>query len=139
MMDINNIDDRLVRFYVRDGVLVRAVHNPLIRDLAVTTVAGVARGRSYEHRCDRAAFETVAHALAEVPADGRGTSLCELARQERLAVTRVDVALAFLKDRGLVERRRRRCYPASAGGDLYLDAMIEFFALAEAGKEGVEG
>jgi len=38
------------------------------------------------------------------------------------------VALEFLKERGLVEVRHRHCYPATE--DVYLDAMVEYHALA---------
>src|SRR4051812_45114342 len=104
---------REVRFFVQDGCLVR-------------TVSG--NGRAYTHRCDLQAYETVAHAVSETPAEGTGTSLNDLARQEALAYTRVNVALQFLKERGIVEVRHRRCYPDST--DVCLDAMIEFYALS---------
>jgi hypothetical protein len=42
------------------------------------------------------------------------------------------VALEFLKERGIMEVRHRRCYPASKS--VHLDAMTEFFALAEEPK-----
>jgi hypothetical protein len=41
----------------------------------------------------------------------------------------VNVSLEFLKERGLVEVRHRRCYPATK--HTHLDAMVEFHALAE--------
>jgi hypothetical protein len=53
----------------------------------------------------------------------------------------VNVALEFLKERGLVEVRHRRCYPASP--DVYLDAMVEYLALEHQGttseSTGVSG
>ncbi len=42
------------------------------------------------------------------------------------------MALEFLKERGLVEVRHRRCYPAS--NSVHLDAMVEFHALREEPK-----
>ena len=110
-----NLHNREVTFRVEDGCLVR-------------TVAG-SDGRTYTHRCAKEAFETVAHAMSETPAEGDGTTLTILARRETLAFTQVNVALEFLKDRGIVDVRHRRCYPATR--DVYLDALVEFHALAE--------
>lgn len=107
------LQHRHVQFRVENGCLVRSV--------------GSTDGRTYTHRCSRQAFETVAHAIAETPAQGEGTSLAAIARQEKLPFTQANVALEFLKERGLVDVRHRRCYPATA--DVYLDAMIEFCAL----------
>lgn len=105
--------NRTIRFRHEDGFLVR-------------TVGG---DKSYEHRCTLEVFETVAHAVEETPAQGSGTSLDQIAEQERLPHTQVNVALEFLKDRGLIERRHRRNYPASAA--VHLDAMVEWHALRE--------
>jgi hypothetical protein len=55
---------RDVRYIVEDGCLVRTV-----------TGAG---GRSYTHRCPKQAFEKVAHAIEETPAEGRGASLVDV-------------------------------------------------------------
>ena len=118
------LKDRDVRFFVQDGCLVRTV----------TSAEG--DGRAYTHRCSKAAFEAVAHALAETPAEGEGTSLLDIAEREKMPHTQVNIALEFLKERGLVEVRHHRCYPAGSG-DLYLDAMVEFHALAaRAGTAG---
>jgi hypothetical protein len=111
-----NLQQRDVRFRVEDGDLVRLVTG--------------ARGRAYEHRCSLKHYETVAHAVSETPAQGEGTSLTDVARREGLPYTQVNVALEFLKERGIVGVRHRRCYPATSG-DVYLDAMCEFHALAE--------
>ena len=115
------LKNRDVRFFVEDGHLVRTV----------TAAAG--DGRSYTHRCSKRAFEAVAHLLNETPAEGDGTALAEIAEREQLPFTQANVALEFLKERGLVDVRHRRCYPAS-NGDLFLDAMVEFHALAEEHK-----
>ena len=109
---------RDVRFEVADGHLVRTVAFP--------------DGRRYVHRCGKEAYETVAHAIEETPAEGKGTSLEAIARQEDLPFTQANVALEFLKERGIVEVRHRRCYPATRS--VHLDAMVEFHALAEAPK-----
>ena len=100
-------------FTVLDGHLVRSVVP--------------ARGKPYEHRCPLESFETIAHAVDEF-----GEADCTL---ETLVVceappsTQVAVAVAFLKERGVIETRYRRKYPAT--DSVHLDAMIEFHALAE--------
>jgi hypothetical protein len=115
-----NLKNRDVRFYIEDGCLVR------------TVTADAGDGRTYTHRCTKAAFETVAHAIAETPTEGEGISLMQIARQENVAFTQVNVALEFLKERGIVDVRHRRCYPSTR--DVHLDAMVEFHALAEEPK-----
>jgi hypothetical protein len=87
------------------------------------------RGDPYEHRCPRASFEQVAHASEELGADG--FTLETLVQHEDLPFTQVAVALAFLKERGIVETRYRRNYAAT--DSVHLDAMTEFYALAENG------
>ena len=87
------------------------------------------RGNPYEHRCPRASFERVAHAIDE--AGDAGFTLESLAQAENLPFTQVAVALAFLKERGIVETRYRRNYAAT--DSVHLDAMTEFYALAENG------
>ncbi len=108
---------RDVRFAIQDGCLLR------------TVTGDASDGRSYSHRCELKTFETVAHAVAETPDQGEGTNLTLLARQEKLPYTQANVALEFLKERGIVAVRHRRCYPASC--DAYLDAMTEWHVLAE--------
>jgi hypothetical protein len=110
-----SIPNRNVRFFHEDGCLVRDV------------VGG--DGRTYTHRCQRQTFETVAHAIEETPAEGDGTTLMHIARQEYLPFTQVNVALEFLKERGIVDVRHRRCYPGTRS--VHLDAMVEFHALSE--------
>ena len=109
--------NRDVRYDVQDWYLVRTV----------TGRSG--DGRGYCHRCAKTTYETVAHAVEETPADGEGTTADRIARQEDLPFTQANVAMEFLKDRGVVNVRYRRCYPATL--DAPLDAMIEFYALAE--------
>jgi len=92
------------------------------------------RGSAYEHRCPRATFEQIAHAAEELGACG--FTLDSLVDYERRAgrdvtFTKVAVAQAFLKERGIVETRCRRNYAATPG--VHLDAMTEFCALAENG------
>jgi hypothetical protein len=111
------LKDRSVRFTFQDGCLVRVV---------------VGGDRTYTHRCSKEAFETVAHAINDTPAEGRGTTLTFIARHEDVAYTQVNVALEFLKERGIVDVRHRRSYPATTCP--YEDAMVEFHALAEEPK-----
>ncbi len=115
-----NIRQRHVRFFHEDGCLVRIV------------TAGAGDGRTYTHRCTQQTFETVAHAMGEIPRGGEGTTLMSLARRDNLAFTQVNVALEFLKERGIVDVRHRRCYPATES--VHLDALVEFHALAEEPK-----
>lgn len=86
-----------------------------------------ARGEPYQHRCELAAFEAVAHAAEE--AAGEGFTLEEIADAEGLPFSQVAAALAFLKERGCVTVEGRRTYPA--GGSVHLDAMTEYHALRE--------
>ena len=91
-----------------------------------------ARGRDYVHRCTRDIFRNVAFTIEEQAAapGSCGTTLEELVAAMDAPFTQVNVALAFMKERGCVEVRRRRTYPASDA--VYEDAMIEFMYLADA-------
>jgi hypothetical protein len=116
MMTNRNYAERTVTFTHEDGCLVR-------------TVTSAARdGRTYHQRCAPATFEKVVGALSETPTTGAGITLAIIAGREQVAFTQSNVAIEFLKERGLVEVRHRRCYPAIA--EIHLDAMIEFHALA---------
>ncbi len=109
------IRGRQVRFYHEDGCLVR------------TTTGG--DGRTYTHRCTQAAFEAVAHAIDETPDEGQGTTMPIIACQEGLPYSQVNVAMEFLVERGIIDRRHRRNYPATVS--VHLDAKVEWYALAE--------
>ena len=112
---MNTTRERDERFEVFHGHLERRVHP--------------ARGEPYEHRCPLASYERVAHAIDENGDDG--FTLESLIKQEGLPFTQVAVALAFLKERGVVETRYRRNHAAT--DSVHLDAMTEFHALAENG------
>ena len=84
-------------------------------------------GEPYEHRCPKASFEQVAHAVDELA--NETFTLESLVQREDLPFTRVAVALAFMKERGIVATRYRRNYAATDG--VHLDEMTEFCALAE--------
>ena len=86
-------------------------------------------GEPYKHRCPKASFEQVAHAVDELASEG--FTLESLVKHEDLPFTQVAVALAFLKERGIVGTRYRRNYAVTDGA--HLDAMTEYFALAENG------
>jgi len=93
--------------------------------------------RSYVHRCTRDTFREVAYTIEQHaapgppgPRGGGGVTLDELVSAMDAPFTQVNVALSFMKERGCVEVRYRRSYPASDA--LYEDAMIEFSYLAEA-------
>ncbi len=87
------------------------------------------RGEPYEHRCPRKAVEQVAHAIDE--SGDAAFTLDSLAKGEDLPFTQVAVALAFLKERGVVQTRYRHNYAATQCA--HLDALTEFHALAENG------
>ena len=86
-------------------------------------------GRRYEHRCSYQTYETVAEAVDQTPAEGEGVALEPLARSLDLPYTQVNVALEFMKERGVVTTRARRNYPAS--NFAFLDALIEYHAFRE--------
>jgi hypothetical protein len=87
-----------------------------------------APNRGYLHRCARDTFREVAFTIEEHAAGG--VTLEDLVAAMDAPYTQVNVALAFIKERGCVEVRRRRSYPAS--GHIYEDAMTEYTYLAEA-------
>ncbi|MHC4609862.1 MAG: hypothetical protein ACYS7M_05895, partial [Planctomycetota bacterium] len=68
----------------------------------------------------------VGHAVEEL--DDQGFTLESLVEHEGLPSTQVAVALAFLKERGIVETRYRHNYAATDSA--HLDAMTEYHALA---------
>ncbi len=105
-----NLPKRNVLFDVVDGHLVRIVSG--------------GDGRSYTHRCEPAVFKTVAHAVAETPMEGEGTTMMTIAHQENLPSTQVNVAIEFMKAWGVIDVRGRRCYPASTTA--FEDAMVIF-------------
>jgi hypothetical protein len=103
-------------FAVEDGFLVRRVVPK--------------RGVPYQHRCPLATFEEVGHSIDEMT--GAGFGLKELGERTKLPWTQVNVALAFMKERGCVVPVYGRKHKAGTGG-VHLDAMIEWHALAEGG------
>lgn len=86
----------------------------------------------YEHRCSLETLQAVAHHFDGRDSDQR--TLNQIAGAERVAWTQAAVALAFLKERGIVERRGDSNHAAS--GDCFLDAMTEYHALRDKGPTG---
>ena len=92
------------------------------------------RGRPYEHRCPRASFEQIAHAAEEL--GEQGFTLESLLEYERdagrdVTFTNVAVALAFLRERSILDVRYRRNHAATDA--VHLDTMTECWALTENG------
>lgn len=104
--------NRRVRFELDRGRLVRHVE--------------LADGRTYTHRCSLDALKEVAWHVEEHAQDGVTTNELWDALPN-FPATQLSVALEFLKERGLVETRGRRNYPAS--DILFEEAMVEFHAL----------
>jgi len=97
------------------------------------------RGEPYEHRCSLDAYRELTWAAFDLAADGftvesladqvRNRSRAEHDDREPWAsYTNAAVALAFWRERGLLDVRRRRNYVDD--GFFFEDAMIEFHALA---------
>ena len=105
-------------------VTFRVLDNHLVR-----TVSFADGQRGYEHRCSYQTYEAVADAVDQIPTEGEGVTLEPLARSLDLPYTQVNVALEFLKERGVVSTRARRNYPAS--NFAFEDALIEYHALRE--------
>jgi hypothetical protein len=110
-----NLHDRQETFEVLDGHLVRKVVPR--------------RGKPYEHRCPVAALDRIAQAIDELGAEP--FTLETIFLSEDIPWTQVAVAVAFLKERGIIDTRSRKNYAATTVG-VHLDAMTEYFAL-EAG------
>src|SRR3990172_7943881 len=119
---------RAETFHVEDGYLIRRV---LPR-----------RGEPYEHRCPLDAYRKLAWAAIDLAADG--FTVETLADQVRsrpreehddreawASYTNAAVAIAFWKDREMLDIRHRRNHVDD--GFFFEDAMIEFYALAENG------
>lgn len=114
-------------------------HDPLSETFSVEADGALMRtavprngGAVYRHACPLASFEQVAHEVEE--AGDKGVTLESLRAATGLAHSRITTALAFLKERGIVQTgRKRRCFAASLC--VHLDAMTEYHALRE-GEQG---
>ena len=83
-------------------------------------------GSSYQHRCSLASYRAVAHFIDDHVNEGVTTNGLWDGLPD-VPCTQAAIVLAFLKERGCVTIRHRRCYPASKF--LFEDALIEFHAL----------
>ena len=104
--------DHRQTFSIEDGWLVRMVVQP--------------DGSSYQHRCSLAHYQAVAHFIDGQAYEGVTTNELWDGLPD-VPCTQAAIALAFLKERGCVIIRHRRCYPAS--NVLSEDALLEFHAL----------
>ena len=99
-------------------------HNQLVRHVRLGD------GREYTHGCTLAVFEQVVWHIHERAAAGVSTG--ELWKAlPALPYTQINVALAFLAERGCLARTGKRSYPLSP--TVYEDALEHFYCLAEAG------
>jgi hypothetical protein len=91
-------------------------------------------GQPYRHACPGTDFVTIA---TEIDAAGPdGISREDLHAKTGIPWTRIQVALLFLNERGCINRqgRRGRLY-ARSSNFMFEDAMIEYHALRELGKD----
>ncbi|MBX3377500.1 MAG: hypothetical protein KF678_10920 [Phycisphaeraceae bacterium] len=105
--------------------LIFAVEN----DELVMYAVAKSTGKPYRHTCPQASFEAVACALEEAP---DGLTRDQLREGTGLAWSRIAVALLFLDERSIIERKGRRgqlCIPATEA--VLLDAMTEYHAVRE--------
>ena len=113
-----NFTNRIIEHRVVDDHLERQVTLP--------------NGRSYMHRCSKKVFQDVAYYLLEHPT--RALTMSSVASAIDAPFTQVNVALELLKERGILETRRRLSYVGECYRDVvYEHAMVEFLAL-EAGQ-----
>jgi hypothetical protein len=87
------------------------------------------RGKPYDHTCDLDIYEAVAHTIDEL--EGATFTYEEIRQKVDGPFTQVAVAIAFLRERGLIEPAQRRRSVAASKDDVYLGAMIEWHALRE--------
>lgn len=88
-----------------------------------------AKGDPYEHRCSPEAFTLVAHSIDEHPGP---FGLHQIHGTSGATWTQTAVALAFLKDRGVIIPAGCRKHMA-VSATAFEDAMIEFHALSASG------
>lgn len=135
-------DDLLTsREWERLGHAVAACHEPapgtmqetfaVEAGFLVRRVAPANGGEPYVHRCPLAAFEEVAHAIDEMGEEP--FVLEDIKQRAKVPWTQANTALAFLKERGIVGQPHRRSHSTAGGGNVHMDALIEYHALAEGG------
>lgn len=82
-------------------------------------------GKPYVHSCSLQTFEDVCHAIED--AGGAGFTTFELAKSIGRPCSQVNVAVSFLKERGIALYSRKRLYAAGPG--THLDGLVEWHAL----------
>ena len=100
-----------------------------VRESVLTRSVVPKRGTPYQHTCDQDVFEKVALAIDELV--GASFTYEEIRQSIDAPFTQVAVAIAFLRERGLIETAQRRRSVAASADDTYLGAMIEWHALRE--------
>ena len=104
--------------------LMEVVGDSLVRDVCPR------RGQPYAHSCSLAVFEEVCHVIDA--RHGHAFTGEDLVRLTDQPATQVFTALAFLKERSIVDTARGRKNVAATIFDVYLDGMTEWHA-SEAG------
>ncbi len=100
-----------------------------VREAVLTRSVVPKRGTPYQHTCDKDVFEQVAMAIDGLV--GASFTYEEVRQAIDAPFTQVAVAIAFLRERGLIDAAQRRRSVAASADDTYLGAMIEWHALAE--------
>jgi hypothetical protein len=103
----------------------------IVENVLVRTVVP-RRGQPYQHTCGKEVFDEVCHAI-DKRSGGSFTSL-EIREPVNAPYTQVDVAFAFLKERGCIVPTIRKRH-VGATSDVHCDAMIEWHALREKGSD----
>ena len=99
-----------------------------VRESVLTRSVVPKRGTPYQHTCDKDVFEAVVHAIDEL--NGATFTYEEVRQTLDAPFTQVAVAIAYLRERGIIETAQRR-RSVAATDDVHLDAMIEWHALRE--------
>jgi hypothetical protein len=99
-----------------------------VRESVLTRSVVPKRGTPYQHTCDKDVFEAVAHAIDEL--NGASFTYEEVRQTLDAPFTQVAVAIAFLRERGMIATAQRR-RSVAATDDVHLDAIIEWHALRE--------
>jgi hypothetical protein len=89
------------------------------------------RGKPYDHTCDLDIYEAVALAIDDLVGASFTYEEIRASISDGAPFTQVAVAIAFLRERGLIETAHRRRSVATSADDTYLGAMIEWHALRE--------
>lgn len=96
-----------------------------ISDGALVRLVQTRQGGRYRHVCTKQTYLRVAYGVER--RSSQGTTVDELRRELDLPMSQVAVAIAFMDERGVIEKVRRRIFPASSFAAE--DAMVELHAL----------